>query len=91
MNKHFRKTFPHHPDKKLVVFFGVKQDNIDDDVVVVSATANLNAQNKKQAFQPNSYGTNAMMWSVYLNTVKNIPQTIQTFFHLNGIGEPHTA
>ena len=28
-------------------FFCVKHDNIDDDVVVVSATINMNAQNKK--------------------------------------------
>ena len=48
--------------EKLVVFFFfcVKHDNIDDDVV--SATINMNTHNtKNQAFQPNSYGTNAMM------------------------------
>ena len=50
INTSEKKCFPIIQTRKacfVCFFFSVKHDNIDDDVVVVSATVNMNAQNKK--------------------------------------------
>ena len=69
-------------------FFSVKHDNIDDDVVVVSATVNMNAQNKKTKHF-NQIHMGQMPWCVSIFEYnKNSPKTIQTVYQVNGMGEP---